>query len=60
MKQVLYYIIGGISFILFITLIVAFIIETVKALPTLFLTIIVIGLFAIAAIIIDKLFKSQK
>ncbi len=60
MKQVLYYIIGGISFILFITLIVTFIIETVKALPTLFLTIIVIGLFAIIVVIVDKLFKSQK
>ena len=60
MKQVIYYIIGGISFILFITLIVAFIVETVKALPTLFLTIIVIGLFAIVAVIVDKLFKSQR
>ena len=60
MKQVIYYIIGGISFILFVALIVAFIIETVKALPTLFLTIIIIGLFVIVAIIIDKLFKSQK
>ena len=38
-------------------LIIAFIIETIKALPLLFLTIIVIGLFALVAFAIDKLFN---
>ena len=57
MKQIISYILGGISFIVFTVLIIAFAFETIKALPTLILTILIMGLFALVAIVIDKLFK---
>lgn len=57
MKQILRYIIMGISAIIFVALVIAFIVETIKALPSLLLTIGVIGLFILVALALDKLFK---
>ena len=57
MKQIISHILGEISFIVFTVLIIAFTFETIKALPTLILTILVMGLFALVAIVIDRLFK---
>ena len=57
MKQILYYIIGGIGLVILVIWAIAFVIETIKVLPTLLLTIGAIGLFILIALALDKLFK---